>query len=80
MGDISTHLINILSCVFMVVAVVLCLIETMGSVINSTLLGDISLSLRSDFLRNLSLSGRCSGDYSPINLGFWPELLMDAIV
>jgi hypothetical protein len=72
MNKVVSHVINILSCVFIVVAVILCSIETMGSVINSTLLGDISLSLKSDFLRNLSLSYKCLSDESPINLGFWP--------
>ena len=63
--DLSTYL-------FIFIAVFICSYEVINSVISSTLLEEVSLSLKSDFVRETSLSKLCPREYSTINLGSWP--------
>ena len=63
---------DVLSCLFIFIAVILSTIESASSDTYSTILQDITRSLRSDFVHNISVpGGKCSKE-SSINLGFWP--------
>ena len=65
--------LNIVSCVLVFVAMFISIFEAGSSQTYSDLLGDITRSLRNDFIHNISVSGeKCSNDESPIILGFWP--------